>query len=114
MRDQKGNKSLVIYGIEIADLVIDSYLRFRPSARFNVNDPFVETIIRQALRDGQKALKYFDKTKPVLYFTSYTTYLEHGIAARIALLLGIKVHSFGNSSQFVKKLTFSDPYQACF
>ncbi len=110
MRAQHGNKSLVVDGIEIADLVIDSYLRLRPSPYFNVNDRFVVSIIRQAVRDTHKSQEYFKAAKPKFYFTSYTTYLEHGIASRVALSLGIKVQSFGTPFQFVKNLTCSDPY----
>lgn len=44
IRTQQGNKSLVANDIEIADLVIDSYLRLRPSPFFNANDPFVVSI----------------------------------------------------------------------
>ncbi len=106
-----GNYSLQIDGIEAADLVISSYLRFKPAPEFSASDPFVRRLIWQALRDVRQAHAYFGTVKPRWYLTSYTSYLEHGIPARVALQHGVDVWSFGNLSRFGKKLTPSDPYQ---
>ena len=110
MRAQPGKKSLVVDNIEIADLVIDTYLRFRPSPFFDIDDPFFISIIRQALRDLRKSREYFERAKPSFYLTSYSTYLEHGIASRVALSLGIIVECFGSPLNFVKTLTPEDPF----
>ncbi len=103
--------TLQVDGIEVADLVISSYLRFKPAPRFAPSDPFVRRLIWQALRDVRQARMYFGRVKPRWYLTSYTTYLEHGIPARVALRYGVEVWSFGNLSRFGKRLTLSDPYQ---
>ncbi|MEY2859809.1 MAG: hypothetical protein RL392_267 [Pseudomonadota bacterium] len=103
--------SLKINDIEVADLVICSYLRFKPQAQFDFHDPFVRRLIWQALRDARQAEAYFDAKKPSWYLTSYTTYLEHGIPTRVALKHGVKVWSFGNLNRFGKCLSISDPYQ---
>jgi hypothetical protein len=105
------NYSLQVGGIEIADLVISSYLRFKPAPHFSASDPFVRRLIWQALRDVRQAHAYFGRVKPRWYLTSYTTYLEHGIPVRVALQHGVDVWSFGNLSRFGKQLTLSDPYQ---
>lgn len=103
--------SLRVGGIEVADLVIDSYLRFKPSPVFDVNDPFVRRLVWQALRDVRQAEDYFGgNSKPRWYLTSYTTYLEHGIPARIALKHGVAVWSFGNLNSFGKQLTRTDHF----
>lgn len=108
---QQGNAhSLKIDGIEVADLVIDSYLRFKPSPEFDVTDPFVRRLVWQALRDVRQAQAYFGRVRPRLYLTSYTTYLEHGIPARVALRHGVDVWAFGNLNRFGKKLACSDTY----
>lgn len=112
LREQNNQFSLIINGVEIADLVVDSYLRFKPSPEFNVNDPFVRKLVWQALRDLRQANQYFGhNSRPDWYLTSYTTYLEHGIAARVALKHGISVWSFGSLSRFTKKLSGFDSYQ---
>lgn len=107
---QGNDYSLRIGGIEVADLIIDSYLRFKPSPEFDVSDPFVRRLIWQALRDVRQAHAYFGRVRPRVYLTSYTTYLEHGIPTRIALIHGVNVWAFGNLNQFGKQLTLSDSY----
>ena len=110
MQSHGGAHSLFINGIQTADLIIDSYLRLRPSPEFNVNDPFVRRLIWQALRDVRQAQVYFGRVRPRLYLTSYTTYLEHGIPARVALHQGVDVWSFGNLNSFAKRLSLGDSY----
>lgn len=102
--------SLKIDGIEVADLLVDSYLRFKPSPEFDVKDPFVRRLVWQALRDVRQAQSYFGRRKPRWYLTSYTTYLEHGIPARVALRHGVEVWSFGNLNGFGKRLTQADDF----
>ncbi len=105
-----GHFSLDIDGIAVADLVIDSYLRFRPSPRFDIADRFVLLLIRQAYRDVRHAHAYFSEHMPKVYLTSYSTYIEHGIPVRVALAHGVKVFSFGNFVQIGKPLTLQDSF----
>jgi hypothetical protein len=76
--------SLLIDGIEVADLIIDSYLRFKPALSFDAQDPFVRRLVWQAAREVHRAGAYFDRQRPCCYLTSYTTYLEHGRSGRSA------------------------------
>jgi hypothetical protein len=62
------------------------------------------------MRDVRLAHRYFGQVRPRWYLTSYSTYLEHGIPARVALSHGVDVWSFGNLNQFGKKLTVTDAY----
>lgn len=110
LRIDPGPTSLTLEGIEVGDLLVDSYLRFKPSPEFDVHDPFVRRLIRQALKDVRRAKAYFNQRKPLVYLTSYTTYLEHGIPARAALSAGVPVWSFGNLNQFGKKLSVEDSF----
>lgn len=110
LQQQGEDHALSIGGIEVADLIVDSYLRFKPSPEFHASDPFVRRLIWQALRDVRQAKAYFGQARPLLYLTSYTTYLEHGIPARAALLHDVDVWAFGNLNQFGKKLGQNDCY----
>jgi len=102
--------SLQIDGVEVADLLVDSYLRFKPSPEFDATDPFVRRLVWQSLRDVRKANAYFSRVRPRWYLTSYTTYLEHGIPTRVATHNGVNVWAFGSLHCFGKKLTQSDTY----
>jgi hypothetical protein len=109
LQQQGDSLALKIDGIEVADLVVDSYLRFKPSPVFDVKNPFVRRLLWQALRDVRQANAYFGgNSKPRWYLTSYTTYLEHGIPVRVALSKGVAVWSFGNLNSFSKRLTQTD------
>jgi hypothetical protein len=111
LQQQGESLSLKIDGIEVADLLVDSYLRFKPSPVFDVNNPFVRRLVWQALRDVRQGQAYFGgRRKPRWYLTSYTTYLEHGIPVRVALRNGVEVWSFGNLNSFSKRLTQADHF----
>lgn len=103
--------SLKYRKIEIGDLVVDTYLRFRPSTKFIISDLFVLKIIWQAIRDIKKSERYFAEEKPDVYFTSYTVYLEHGIPVRVAIKNNISTYAFGHLPTLAKKLTKTDYYQ---
>lgn len=103
-------EAVTIEGVICGDLVIDSYLRFRPSPRVEVGDLFMLRVLWQAHRDIRRAKNYFSSTRPLLYLTSYTTYVQHGIAARVALQEGVRVFSFGNFQEFGKLLSKGDSF----
>jgi hypothetical protein len=94
-----------IEGVLCGDLIIDTYLRYKPSPTFNPNDIFVLRLIWQAIRDIKKVRQYFKLRKPAVYFTTYSTYIEHGISARVAIEQKIPVFSFGNFFQFGLQLS---------
>ena len=110
MQKRGEQRALEIDGIEVADLLVDSYLRFKPSPEFDARDPFVRRLIWQALRDVRQANAYFLRVRPLWYLTSYSTYLEHGIPVRSALRHGVEVWSFGSLSHFAKRLSQEDAF----
>jgi hypothetical protein len=107
---EKGDFLLDVRGVPVGDLVVDTFLRFRPSPRFRVTDALVWRLIWQAHRDVRRGQAYFTSRRPAFYLTSYSTYLEHGVAARVALQAGIAVFSFGNLVLFGKQLSLADWY----
>lgn len=109
-KTRKDDFGLVLEGIEVGDLIVDSYLRFRPSPRFDAHDPFVRYIIWQALRDVRQAKRYFSKVKPRFYLSSYSSYIEHGVTVRVALQHGVPVYTFGDLARFGKRLSLQDGY----
>lgn len=106
------NKSQVlqmtIHGVPVGDLVNDSFLRFKPAASLQVRDKYLWIVIWQARRDVRRAKRYFARVRPRLLLTSYTAYVQHGIAVRVALMSGVKVFSFGNYQEFAKPLALGD------
>lgn len=107
-----GLGTLSIAGILVGDLLIDSYLRFRPAVTVDLQDPFLVQLLAQLLRDLDLAQNWFARKRPALYLSSYSTYVEHGVAVRVALARGVPVRVFGNLVTFGKRLSLQDPYHA--
>jgi hypothetical protein len=105
-----GDFRLEINGVEVGDLVVDSCLRFRPTPRFEAERWFVWTLVWQAHRDVRRARAYFGSRRPVVYLTSYTTYIEHGVAVRAALQAGVPVRVFGSLQRFGLPVTREHPF----
>lgn len=110
----KSKKDLVglrIKGVLVGDLINDTYMRFKPAPTVNLKKKYLIIIIWQAYRDVRRATKYFEEVKPSAYLTSYTTYIQHGVAVRVALLAGVKVFSLSNFQEFAKELSIDDWFQ---
>jgi len=99
---------LVIDDILVGDLVIDSYLRLRPSPFFEVKDKFVLRILWQVYRDIRTVTNFFLKSEPSFYLSSLTTYVEHGVPVRCALNIGVPVYLVSSGLVFGKKLSDDD------
>jgi hypothetical protein len=111
LRDVSSLEEVRIGGVLCGDLIIDTYLRFRPAAEINLRDPFLLYVIWQGARDMARAKRYFRRNRPNLYLASFSTYVQHGIAVRAALESGVKVVAFGNLQQIGKVLSKEDFYQ---
>ena len=99
---------LVVSDILVGDLIVDSFLRFRPSPHFLVKDRFVLTLLWQTHRDIRRAYDFFSGYKPSFYLTSYCTYIPNGIAVRVALQVGVPVYVLSGPLVFGKKLNLND------
>ena len=99
---------LFIDAVPAGDLINDSYLRFKPAPTVDLTDPYLWLTIWNAHREIRRAKAYFRRVRPTLYLTSYSTYIQHGVAVRVALQFGVRVHSFSNYQEFAKQLSLED------
>ena len=100
--------------IKCGDLIYDSYLRFNKKATLNIND---YTLIL-FLHDCYNQIDYYQdlvKTKTIInYYTTYSTYISHGIPVRVFLDKGVNVYVIGYSTfkkLKIKKLSIKDNTQ---
>jgi hypothetical protein len=100
---------LTIDELPVGDLVYDTYLRFRPAATVRPRDPYLLVILLQTCRDIERVRRYFQRARPHLVLLTYSTYIQHGITARVALTEGSRVFTFANYQEIAKQLTASDP-----
>lgn len=106
-RDTQYRRKLFYKEIQLDDLVIDTYLRFKPTARFKINDIFCLYIIWRSLVEIDELSEIFDSKKIQAYFTSYTSYTTHGLPVRVALSKKIKVVTFGDLGNFAAEININ-------
>lgn len=99
---------LEISAIKVGDLIYDSYLRFKPAATVDLKSAYLWIVIWQTLRDLRAARAYLFTVKPAMFLATYSAYIQHGVAVRVALAAGIRVFSFGNHQEFYKQLSPTD------
>ena len=92
--------------ILVGDLIYDTYIRYRASPVINIKDRFLYCYINKikgCLKNlNNLSLKYNFK----FFFTSYSSYLHHGLPARFFLFkTSTIVYSGKNSIQYNQKLT---------
>jgi hypothetical protein len=99
---------LTLDGIKVGDLIYDTYLRFKPAATVDLKNRYLWVVIWQTLRDLRAARDYMLRAKPRMFISTYSTYIQHGVAVRVALAAGVKVFTFGNYQEFYKRLLATD------
>jgi len=100
--------AMSIEGVPAGDLINDAYLRFKPAPTVDLADAYLWLTIWNAYRQVRRARRYFGRVRPLLYLTSYSTYVQHGVAVRAALQSGVRVYSFSNYQEFAKELSLGD------
>jgi len=83
-------------GIDIGDLIFDTYIRYRAVPTVNVNDFFLKYIIFKTLIIFNNCSEFTKKNNIEVYYTSYASYLTHGLLVRILLSKKIKIYSLSS------------------
>jgi hypothetical protein len=93
LKNKKDVLKIKINHILVGDLIYDTYLRFKSVPTLDIKDKFLFKIIHKAIVMTY-ALNKFYKLNPVeIYFTSYSSYIQHGIPVRFFLNKKVKVYS---------------------
>lgn len=110
LETKKDLLNLELENLNCGDLIYDTYLRYRVKPTVNIKDKYLLYLIYQCLNviEGVKIIS--DKFPLTYYFTSYTTYIQHGIIVRSLVKSKINIYSSGNLQQRFKKIESSDIY----
>jgi hypothetical protein len=102
--------SLQFDNILVGDLIYDTYLRFyhKPTIREINND--VLRVVEVALNIFYKFKDYLKSENVKAVLNIYTSYIHHGITARLCLDHDIAVYAIGSISYVIQKLTKGFPY----
>lgn len=97
----RGLKEKISIGhIVVGDLLIDTYLRFKPSPSVNFEDPFFNTLLKKSKNIYSYFDSIFSQYDIQSVFGSYATYIYHGLPLRLAKSLDIKSFTFGGFDSF--------------
>jgi len=93
--------------IHIGDLLYDTYIRYRCKPYVNINDFFLKYIIFKTLVIFYNSTDFIKKNNIEVYYTSYASYISHGLLVRIFLSKKIKVYSLSSyyGENYVTMLT---------
>lgn len=108
----KKNKLLdyTIKGLKIGDIIYDTYLRFRAQPTLFLKDNYLIQLIVKSKKIISKLEKLYKRYNIKFFFTSYSSYIHHGLPARFFLKKNIIVYSGEYFSHYNKKLTKTDYY----
>lgn len=90
-------------GIQIGDLIYDSYLRSECRATVDLSSPELKIIIKSSIRFVEKALDVCNFFGESVLFTGYTSYTNHGIPARVFKKYKKRVFTFSPIGKFLYK-----------
>jgi hypothetical protein len=94
--------------INVGDIIYDTYLRFRARPTLFLNDLFLKKIVNKSYSIANNLEKIYQKYKFDYFFTSYSSYIHHGLPVRFFLKKNVKVFSGKNNSQYNKKLSMNN------
>lgn len=106
--EKKDIFKISINKIYCGDLIYDTYLRFRVQPTVDVKDKFLIFIIYKIFNIIDTLDNFFLNNNNFEYYTSYSSYIHHGVVVRFFLKKNINVFSGKNNSQFNKKLSKKD------
>lgn len=100
--------NLKIKKIFVGDIIYDTYLRYRAFPTLFIKDKFLNKLIHKCEFIIFNLEKILDRYKFSHFFTSYSSYIHHGLPVRFFLKKKVIVYSGKNCSQYNKKLSEND------
>ena len=113
LKNKKDILNIKIQNLYVGDLIYDTYVRYRAKPEVDINDIYLKFIIFYTLIIYKNINLYLDKNKPKIYYTSYSSYINHGLLVRVFISKNIKVVSlprnYGNnySNLITKKFPYA-------
>ncbi len=102
--------SVKIEQVLVGDLIYDTYLRYYHQPTIEAMNKDIEKVIELSLHLFYNFSSYLKTTKIVALVNTYSSYIEHGITARVCLEKNIPVYTVGSHSYIIQKLEKDFPY----
>jgi hypothetical protein len=103
---------LRLKNIYLGDLIYDTYIRYRGVPTLDKNDFFLKYIIFKSFLLIYNLENFLKKNKINFYYTSYSSYINHGLIVRYFLKKRIKVITLPNNygNNYSNLITSRHPY----
>tara|TARA_B100001564_G_scaffold254129_1_gene216172 strand:+ start:2542 stop:3945 length:1404 start_codon:yes stop_codon:yes gene_type:complete len=114
LNDREKLLNHIFKDVKCGDLIYDSYLRYNKKSTVNIKDLTLILFIYDCYNQIIYFKELVNSKKIIKYFSTYSTYISHGIPVRIFLNEGIKVFTIGYSTfdnLKIKELNKSDNWQ---
>ena len=107
IKNKKDILNIKIKKVKVGDLIYDTYLRFRCVPTPNIKDKFLFKIILKTIIMIDNLTKFLRENKIESYFTTYTSYIHHGVPARFFIENNVNVYSSVKSymNNYINKLS---------
>lgn len=104
-------KNLIDYkikNIKVGDLIYDTYLRYRALPTLFQKDYYLIKLILKSKQILSKLEELYKKYRIKFFFTSYSSYIHHGIPVRFFIKKKTKVFSGEYFAHYNKRLNIND------
>ena len=90
--------------ILIGDLIYDSFIRYGKYPTLNIKSIFLKIIIKKCIEVLDYCFLNLKRSEIERYYTSYSSYINHGLVVRYFIKIGVPVISSGSRFSYFKKL----------
>jgi hypothetical protein len=108
IEEKKAVLSIKYRGIVIGDLIYDSFIRYKKKPTLDIKDYYLKFLIIKSINCIDFCFSNLKKIYIKKYYTSFSSYINHGITVRYCIKIGIPVISSGSRFSFFKLLTKND------
>jgi hypothetical protein len=94
---------LKVDGLYVGDLITCSFIRFRELPQVIPKDIFIWYLIYKVMLIQHQTKSLLVKYRICFYITSYTSYVQHGVIARILIGAGVQTYSLASYRPILKR-----------
>ena len=108
IKEKKSILSIKYRGIKVGDLIYDTYIRYKKNPTVDIKDYYLRFLIAKSITCIDFCYSNLKKKNIKKYYTSYSSYINHGIVVRYFIKIGVQVVSSGSRFSIFKILKKND------
>lgn len=108
LKNKKSVLKIKYKNILIGDLIYDSFIRYAGYPTVDTRNIFLKIIIKKSIEVLDYCFLNLKRSEIERYYTSYTSYINHGLVVRYFIKIGVPVFSSAGRYSYFKKLDSKD------